>query len=68
MENRSEAGWPPVNQSRPTGCVWAAELSLTHGEDKFPWLKPGDKVEVTVEGLGTLRNEIVAGPPLYPLR
>ena len=49
-----------------TGCI--SELSLTHGEDKFPWLKPGDKVEITVEGLGTLRNEIVGGPPLYPLR
>lgn len=49
-----------------TGCI--SELSLTHGEDKFPWLKPGDKVEITVEGLGTLRNEIVAGPPLHPLR
>ena len=49
-----------------TGCI--SELSLTHGEDKFPWLKLGDKVEITVEGLGTLRNEIVAGPQLYPLR
>ena len=49
-----------------TGCI--AELSLTHGEDTYPWLEPGDKVEITVEGLGTLRNEIVAGPPLHPLR
>jgi 2-keto-4-pentenoate hydratase/2-oxohepta-3-ene-1,7-dioic acid hydratase in catechol pathway len=49
-----------------TGCI--AELSLTHGEDKFPWLKPGDAVEITVEGLGSLRNTIVAGPPLHPLR
>ena len=49
-----------------TGCI--AELSLTHGEDKYPWLVPGDVVEITVDSLGTLRNEIVAGPPLHPLR
>ena len=49
-----------------TGCI--SELSLTHGEDKYPWLKPGDKVEITVDGLGTLRNEVVAGLPLHPLR
>ncbi len=48
-----------------TGCI--SELALTHGEDKYPWLKPGDRIEITVEGLGTLRNEIVTGPPLHPL-
>ena len=26
-----------------------------------PWLKPGDVVEVEVEGLGKLRNRMVAG-------
>lgn len=49
-----------------TGCI--SELSLTHGGEKYPWLKPGDGVEITVEMLGTLRNEIVAGPPLHALR
>ena len=49
-----------------TGCI--SELSLTHGDDKYPWLKPGDKVEITVAGFGTLRSEIIAGPPLHPLR
>lgn len=49
-----------------TGCI--SELSLTHGEDKYPWLVPGDVVEITVDGLGTLRNTVVAGPPLHPLR
>lgn len=49
-----------------TGCI--SELSLTHGGDKYPWLKPGDKVAITVEGLGTLANEVIAGPPLHPLR
>jgi len=49
-----------------TGCI--AELSLTDGEDRFPWLKPGDEVEIAIEELGRLRNRIVRGPPLHPLR
>ena len=49
-----------------TGCI--SELSQTHGEDKYPWLKPGDRVEIKVDILGTLANTIVAGPPLHPLR
>lgn len=49
-----------------TGCI--SELSLTHGEDKYPWLKPGDQVEFKADILGTLANTIVAGPPLHPLR
>ena len=49
-----------------TGCI--SELSLSHGEDKYPWLKPGDQVEFKTDILGTLANTIVAGPPLYPLR
>jgi 2-keto-4-pentenoate hydratase/2-oxohepta-3-ene-1,7-dioic acid hydratase in catechol pathway len=24
------------------------------------WLKPGDQVEITIEGIGTLRNPVVA--------
>lgn len=49
-----------------TGCI--SELSQTHGEDKYPWLKPGDRVELAIEGIGTLANHVVAGPPLHPLR
>ncbi len=49
-----------------TGCI--SELSLTHGEDKYPWLKPGDQVEFNAGILGALANTIVAGPPLHPLR
>jgi 2-keto-4-pentenoate hydratase/2-oxohepta-3-ene-1,7-dioic acid hydratase in catechol pathway len=49
-----------------TGCI--LELSLVHGHEQFPWLQPGDVVELTVERLGTLRNRVVAGPPLRPLR
>jgi 2-keto-4-pentenoate hydratase/2-oxohepta-3-ene-1,7-dioic acid hydratase in catechol pathway len=49
-----------------TGCI--SELSLTHGEDKYPWLKPGDRVEFKADLLGTLTNTIVEGPRLHPLR
>ena len=49
-----------------TGCI--LELSLVHGSEKYPWLQPGDVVELSVERLGTLRNRVVAGAPLNPLR
>lgn len=49
-----------------TGCI--SELSLTHGEDRYPWLKPGDRVEFNADVLGNLANTIVEGPPLHPLR
>jgi 2-keto-4-pentenoate hydratase/2-oxohepta-3-ene-1,7-dioic acid hydratase in catechol pathway len=49
-----------------TGCI--LELSLVHGVDQYPWLKPGDVVELGVERLGTLRNTVIAGEPLRPLR
>ncbi len=49
-----------------TGCI--LELSLTHGTEAYPWLKPGDVVELEVEMLGVLRNRVVEGPPLRPLR
>ena len=39
-----------------TGCI--LELSATHGEDRFPWLRPGDVVELEVERLGVLRNTV----------
>lgn len=48
------------------GCI--LELSLVHGADAYPWLRPGDVVELEVERLGTLRNRVVDGPPLLPLR
>ena len=40
-----------------TGCI--LELSLTHGSETFPYLRPGDRVELSVEGLGTLANPVV---------
>lgn len=42
-----------------TGCI--LELQVTHGPDAEPWLAPGQVVELEVEGLGVLRNRIVAG-------
>jgi 2-keto-4-pentenoate hydratase/2-oxohepta-3-ene-1,7-dioic acid hydratase in catechol pathway len=49
-----------------TGCI--LELSLVHGVDRYPWLQPGDVVELSVERLGTLRNTVTAGEALRPLR
>ena len=41
-----------------TGCI--LELALVHGNERYPWLKPGDVVELEVEQLGVLRNRVVA--------
>jgi 2-keto-4-pentenoate hydratase/2-oxohepta-3-ene-1,7-dioic acid hydratase in catechol pathway len=49
-----------------TGCI--LELALTHGEDEYPWLQPGDEVVLEVEHLGKLRNRVVEGQALKPLR
>lgn len=49
-----------------TGCI--LELSLVHGGERYPWLQPGDVVELSVERLGTLRNRVVPGIPVRPLR
>jgi len=40
-----------------TGCI--LELALVHGSEKYPWLVPGDMVELEVERLGVLRNPVV---------
>jgi 2-keto-4-pentenoate hydratase/2-oxohepta-3-ene-1,7-dioic acid hydratase in catechol pathway len=44
-----------------TGCI--LELSSVHGHEEFPWLQPGDVVELEVEGLGMLRNTIGVRQP-----
>jgi 2-keto-4-pentenoate hydratase/2-oxohepta-3-ene-1,7-dioic acid hydratase in catechol pathway len=49
-----------------TGCI--LELSLVHGEDAYPWLKPEDEVALEVEHLGRLANKVVRGRSLEPLR
>jgi 2-keto-4-pentenoate hydratase/2-oxohepta-3-ene-1,7-dioic acid hydratase in catechol pathway len=48
------------------GCL--AELWGTRGEQAPPPLRPGDVVEMTVEGIGTIRNRVVPGLDLPPVR
>ena len=52
------------------GCL--AELWGRRGEQTPPPLRPGDVVEMTVEGIGTLRNRVVEGEveptPVHPAR
>jgi 2-keto-4-pentenoate hydratase/2-oxohepta-3-ene-1,7-dioic acid hydratase in catechol pathway len=48
------------------GCL--AELWGTRGEAAPPPLRPGDVVEMTVEGIGTIRNRVVEGVDLPPVR
>lgn len=47
------------------GCL--AELWGLRGHRDPPPLRPGDVVEMTVEGIGTIRNTVVAGPDLPPV-
>jgi fumarylacetoacetate (FAA) hydrolase len=42
-----------------TGCI--LELSLVHGAERYPYLQPGDEVELEVAGLGVLPSRVVAG-------
>jgi 2-keto-4-pentenoate hydratase/2-oxohepta-3-ene-1,7-dioic acid hydratase in catechol pathway len=49
-----------------TGCI--LELSLVHGPEAYPWLEPGDVVELSVQRLGTLRNTVTPAVPFIPLR
>ncbi|MFE0474811.1 fumarylacetoacetate hydrolase family protein [Streptomyces sp. NPDC058947] len=44
------------------GCL--AELWGVRGEQSPPPLKPGDTVTLTVEGIGSVSNTVVAGPDL----
>ena len=39
-----------------TGCI--LELGLVHGRDRYPWLAPGDEVDLEVEGIGELAGRI----------
>ncbi|MEU2916426.1 fumarylacetoacetate hydrolase family protein [Streptomyces massasporeus] len=47
------------------GCL--AELWGVRGEQSPPPLKPGDTVALTVEGIGTVSNTVVAGADPEPL-
>ncbi|HET9518057.1 MAG TPA: fumarylacetoacetate hydrolase family protein [Actinoplanes sp.] len=48
------------------GCL--AELWGRRGAQAPPPLRPGDVVEMTVEGIGTIRNRVVPGVDLPPVR
>lgn len=48
-----------------TGCI--LELSLVHGADAYPYLRPGDTVRLEVEHIGVIESAIVPGPPVMPL-
>jgi 2-keto-4-pentenoate hydratase/2-oxohepta-3-ene-1,7-dioic acid hydratase in catechol pathway len=48
------------------GCL--AELWGRRGRLDPPPLEPGDVVEMTVEGIGAIRNRVVAGVELPPVR
>lgn len=39
-----------------SGCI--LELAAVHGQKRYPWLAPGDVVELEVEGIGILRTPI----------
>ena len=48
------------------GCL--AELWGRRGRLDPPPLRPGDVVEMTVEGIGAIRNTVVPGADLPPVR
>jgi 2-keto-4-pentenoate hydratase/2-oxohepta-3-ene-1,7-dioic acid hydratase in catechol pathway len=48
-----------------TGCI--LELSRVHGTEKFPWLRPGDRVRLEVERLGSIESTVQPAQPLHPL-
>jgi 2-keto-4-pentenoate hydratase/2-oxohepta-3-ene-1,7-dioic acid hydratase in catechol pathway len=48
-----------------SGCL--LEMWGRYGRDGYPPLGPGDTVSLTVEGIGTLTNNVVAGPDPIPL-
>jgi 2-keto-4-pentenoate hydratase/2-oxohepta-3-ene-1,7-dioic acid hydratase in catechol pathway len=49
-----------------TGCI--LELSRVHGADTYPYLVPGDRVRLEVDGLGAIDAPVTAGAPVRPLR
>lgn len=48
-----------------TGCI--LELSRVHGEQRYPYLSPGDRVRLEVERLGAIDSRVVAGATPLPL-
>ena len=44
-----------------TGCI--LELSRVHGTEAYPWLAPGDVVELSIAHLGSIRSTIRESAP-----
>jgi 2-keto-4-pentenoate hydratase/2-oxohepta-3-ene-1,7-dioic acid hydratase in catechol pathway len=49
-----------------SGCI--LELALLHGNDMYPWLKPGDEVRLEVQQLGAIVATIRPGTTPRPLK
>ncbi|MDT7748721.1 MAG: hypothetical protein QOD96_2383 [Pseudonocardiales bacterium] len=49
-----------------TGCI--LELSGLHGNERYPWLRPGDTVRIEVEELGIVTGHITEGAEPVPLK
>lgn len=49
-----------------TGCIF--ELSRVHGTETYPWLQPGDRVELRIERLGAISSTVLAGHEPKPFR
>ncbi len=41
-----------------TGCI--LEPSRVHGSDAYPWVAPGDVVELSIDRLGSIRSTVRA--------
>ncbi|MCE0765027.1 fumarylacetoacetate hydrolase family protein [Pseudonocardia kujensis] len=48
-----------------TGCIF--ELARVHGQDRFPYLRPGDEVVIRADHLGEISARIVPGAEPLPL-
>ncbi|WP_406632343.1 fumarylacetoacetate hydrolase family protein [Amycolatopsis sp. WGS_07] len=48
-----------------SGCL--AELWGWHGDRQPPPLRIGDTVRMSVQGIGTIQNTVVGGPPLHDI-
>lgn len=49
-----------------TGCI--LELSRVHGAETYPYLRPGDRVQLEIEHIGSIDARIAPGADLIPLR
>ncbi|MCW2756226.1 MAG: Fumarylacetoacetate hydrolase [Marmoricola sp.] len=56
--SRVEAGSIVGSGTCQGGCI--LELSIRHGQDKYPWLVAGDEVTLGVETMGEIRATVAA--------